>query len=109
MIDPERDMQAGMSVDQPLPLTGSSLTSDKLLTDTEVPIVQLGQWSLVWRRFRRHHIALVGAVTLGLLALMAIFAPLISPESFFGNWNFVAGPVHPRWTFPWSSDWKYIM
>jgi peptide/nickel transport system permease protein len=35
--------------------------------------------SRVWRRFRRHRLALIGGSILILLVLMAIFAPLISP------------------------------
>jgi peptide/nickel transport system permease protein len=34
---------------------------------------------LVWRRFRRHKLAMVAAVVLLLLAVSAIFAPLIAP------------------------------
>ncbi len=37
------------------------------------------QWQLMWRRFRRHHMAMVGLVILGLLFLIAIFAEVIAP------------------------------
>ncbi len=37
------------------------------------------EWQAVWRRFRRHRMALVAAVVLSLIALSAIFAPLIAP------------------------------
>ncbi|HLJ66422.1 MAG TPA: ABC transporter permease [Chloroflexota bacterium] len=109
MIDPTQEETAGLSAEVVTPVGGPSEAAQRMLQDTEVPIVQLGQWALVWRRFKRHHLALAGAITLGLLALMGIFAPLVSPESFFGNWNFVAGPVPPRWTLPWNTDWRYIM
>ena len=73
------------------------------------PVVQLGQWQLVWRRFRHHRFALFGAIALVLLVLMAVFAPIISPESFFKGWNYNVSNVPPRLTFPWESDWRYIM
>ena len=34
---------------------------------------------MVWRAFRRHKPAMVGLVTVVVLALAAIFAPIISP------------------------------
>lgn len=74
----------------------------------EVPVVQLGQLALTWRRFRRHKLALAGGVVLVLLVLMAIFAPVISPETFL-NWNYLAGSVAPRLTYPGAKDWRYIM
>src|SRR5579872_4119220 len=110
MIDPAHEEQAVLSEDMPVPVAGPSQSALQLLReDTEVAVEQLGQWSLVWRRFKRHKLALIGTITLVLLALMGIFAPLISPESFFGGWNIIAGAVHPRLTWPWSPDWKYIM
>jgi ABC-type dipeptide/oligopeptide/nickel transport system permease subunit len=63
----------------------------------------------VWRRFRHHKFALIGAITLVLLVLMAVFAPIVSPESFFKNWNYNVTNVPPRLTFPWNADWRYIM
>jgi peptide/nickel transport system permease protein len=35
-----------------------------------------GEWSLAWRQFRRHHLALAGAVVFLLLCLSALLAPL---------------------------------
>jgi len=81
-----------------------------LAADIEVPVVQLTQLQLTWRRFRRHKLGLIGAAVLLLLVLMAIFAPLISPETFLGpSWNYLAGPLPPRLTYPGASDWRYIM
>lgn len=37
------------------------------------------QWQLFWRRFRRHKMAIVGAVALVLLTLSAVFADRIAP------------------------------
>ncbi|SRR5579883_1596470 len=47
--------------------------------DVESNLKSLSQFEIYWRRFRRHRLALIGAGTLLLLVLMAIFAPLITP------------------------------
>ncbi len=41
-----------------------------------------GQWSLVWRRLRRHKLAMIGLVVFGVVALLSILAPLIAPYSY---------------------------
>lgn len=42
---------------------------------------EIGWASMVWRRFRKHRLALLGAVVIILLYLTAIFAPLVAPYS----------------------------
>lgn len=37
------------------------------------------QWALIWRKFRRHRLAVIGGIVLTILYLLAIFAPFISP------------------------------
>jgi peptide/nickel transport system permease protein len=37
------------------------------------------QWQLVWWRFKKHHLAMVGAGVLMVMALMGLFADFISP------------------------------
>ena len=37
------------------------------------------QWKLIWRKFSRHKLALVGMIVLGLLYLMAAFGGFVSP------------------------------
>lgn len=37
------------------------------------------QWQLMWRRFRRHHMAMLGLSILGLLMVIAVFAEIIAP------------------------------
>ncbi|MCL2609263.1 MAG: ABC transporter permease [Treponema sp.] len=41
-----------------------------------------GFWTLVWRRFCRHKLALFGASVLGLLILIAVFADFITPYGY---------------------------
>src|SRR4051812_39447676 len=40
-----------------------------------------GQLSVIWRRFRKHKLALMGLVILVVMALLCIGAPLVSPHT----------------------------
>ena len=54
-------------------------TPDASSPDYEVALVSLNQWQLAWRRFRKHHLALVGAaIFLGMVAIGAL-GPLLFP------------------------------
>ncbi len=109
MIDPQHEIQAGLSADSPVPVAGPSEVARQLLAqDTEVSVIQLSQGALIWRRFRRHKLALGGAVVLSMLVLMAIFAPLISPEDYLG-FDYFALNVHPTWALPWQHGWRYVL
>jgi peptide/nickel transport system permease protein len=51
------------------------------------------QWQLMWWRFRRHHMALLGVSVLGLLAVVAAFAELLAPYGpATRNPRYLAGP-----------------
>jgi peptide/nickel transport system permease protein len=109
VIDPQHNQQAVLSEEMPTPIAGPSTAANRYLEkDNEVTLVQLGQGQLIFRRFRQHRLAMAGAVTLLLLTLMGIFAPLISPEDYL-NWNYLASNIQPRLTYPGASDWRYIM
>ena len=58
----------------------------ELPPDREVAVHQIGQWSLVWRRFRRHRLAVVG----GYIALLMLAIALIGP--FLAQPLLVPGP-----------------
>ncbi|MBY3513426.1 ABC transporter permease [Rhizobium laguerreae] len=40
-----------------------------------------GQWKLIWRRFRRHRLALAAGVVIFLIYLVALFAEVLAPVS----------------------------
>lgn len=103
MQDAEIELTAGLSADAPVPI-GASRQAAAIFTDTTERMLAepVGQWKLVWRRFIRHRIALVGAVMMVILILMAIFGPLISPESPLG-FNYFAGNKAPE------LNWRYLM
>ena len=54
------------------------------------------QWQLMWRKLRRHRLALVGATVLALLYLVAVFAEFFAPHHLFQRHNdFINAP--PVW------------
>lgn len=56
-------------------------------------------WKVVWRRFKRNRLAVLGAVILLILSLAAIFAPLITPYTL-DEMDFMAmdqGPSAKHW------------
>ncbi len=52
----------------------ADLEKESLLT-----VEEESQWLLVWRRFRKHHLAIAGMILLGIILIACIFAPWIAP------------------------------
>jgi peptide/nickel transport system permease protein len=52
------------------------------------------QWRLVWRRFRRHKLAMVSLCVLALIALVTVFAGFIAPKGY-AEQNLGAGLLSP--------------
>lgn len=59
----------------------------------------LGQWALVWRRFRRHRMALLGLAVLATIGLVTALAPWIAPYPFdaIDLNNIFIGPTAEHW------------
>ncbi len=68
-----------------------------LTPGTAIPAEEAPSRNTVWRRFRRHRVALLGGVVLILLALVAIFAPLIAPAdpNYIDNAHWNGYPLAP--------------
>jgi peptide/nickel transport system permease protein/oligopeptide transport system permease protein len=47
--------------------------------DVEVALESLGQWSLAWRRFKHHKLAMMGLAIFGFMLVMALVGPLLIP------------------------------
>jgi len=47
--------------------------------DFEVALESLNQWQIAWRRFKRHRLALIGAIIIGMMVFLAVFGPIIWP------------------------------
>ncbi len=76
--------------------SNTSAANAQLISET----AHRSEWSQAWRRFSANRIALGGLVVILFLALMAIFAPLLSPydpidEVFRGMRGGSPTPAHP--------------
>ena len=80
------------------PLGAISLNEDEL----ETPPLSLGQ--LTWLRFRRHKLAMVGAVVILLLVLYSFGGALIYPESFANKTDTKLRLRAPSWEHPMGTD-----
>src|SRR5579859_7311049 len=107
-LDPQHELQGALSDQHITSIAGPSEIALRL-QDSEVPVIQLSQMQLVWRRFKRHRLAMIGLGMLSLLILIALAAPLISPETFNNGWNLLAGNHQPVFAWPWQSNWKYML
>ncbi len=47
--------------------------------ETLASIEEESPWKIIWRRFRKHHLAVVGVITITIIALACFLAPLIAP------------------------------
>ena len=50
--------------------------------EEELDLPEMGQWALVWRRFRRHRLALLGLIVLLIFATLSFGAPWIAPYPY---------------------------
>ena len=65
-------------------------------------------WRLVWRRFRRHRLAMLSAFVLALYVLMALFAPFIAPYGeTTRNTTYVKGPPELVKIWDGGPAWPY--
>lgn len=53
-----------------------------LLDEEVLTTEEMSQWRLVWRRFRRHRLGLLGISVIGLIAGACVLAPWIAPYPF---------------------------
>ena len=60
-------------------------------------------WGDAWVRLRRNKLAMAGGIFIILLALAAIFAPLLTPYTF-AKQNYNAILQGPSWTHPMGTD-----
>ena len=63
----------------PPPLESDERMAELAAADNEVALESLSQWQLAWRRYKRHRLAMLGAVIFGTMIFMAIFGPVVAP------------------------------
>ena len=60
------------------------------------------QWQLMWRKFRRHRMAIIGGSVLGLFYLLALFADFVTP--YAADWRYPVAINHPPSRVRWFDD-----
>ena len=60
-------------------------------------------WQDVWYRFRRDPLAVGGMIFIIIMALAAIFGPMISPYTYDGQ-DILNGNMGPCWAHPFGTD-----
>ena len=65
----------------------------------EIDVPEMGQWALVWRRFRRHRLALLGLLVILLFACLSYGAPWVAPFPF-DKMN-----MNDQYALPSASHW----
>jgi peptide/nickel transport system permease protein len=67
------------------------------------------QWTLIWRKFRRHKLALFGTAVVALFYLLAIFCEFIAPQDpFRRNTEYIHVPPQRIHLFGSYGFWPYV-
>lgn len=77
----------------------------------EEAFYRAGQWQLVWWKFRRHKLAQMAIVVLGILYLIAVFAEFLSPHAPLNRYkDFAASPPSKIYTrdLEGNFQWPFI-
>lgn len=61
--------------------TYSELKDSSVIDEEKLKYYTATQWQLIWWRFKRHKLALIGSAILTIFFIMAIFAEIIAPYS----------------------------
>jgi peptide/nickel transport system permease protein len=79
--------------------TQVAVAAAPLLDDEVLLTEEASQWRLVWRRFRRHRLGVMGISVIGAIALCCILAPWIAPYTFDkpDTSNIMANPSGKHW------------
>src|SRR5512142_1251177 len=80
-----------------------SVQSGGTFIDQQAPKA-LTPGQLVWRRFRKHRMALIGGIGMVLLFLFIIGGSIIIPESAANNTDLVARLTGPTAAHPFGTD-----
>lgn len=84
-------------------MAGSTLASPSAEPVAPGPSVSVSPARETWRRFRRHRLAMVSAVVLGLLVIGVVVGPLFWPVAI-NEIDFTAQLEGPSWAHPLGTD-----
>ncbi len=86
---------------EPVSATASSGSTE--IDATALKYYTASQWQLVWWRFRRHRMAMVGALILATMALLGAFADFFAPYDVTArDRNYIYGP--PQMPILWDGN-----
>lgn len=75
----------------------------EFLSDVPDDFAVASQWSLMWRKFKRHKLALIGLVVTVFIYVIAAFAPFVAPASpYTTNSDFTYAP--PQTIHLWDTS-----
>lgn len=80
----------------------ASLSSEDKQAE-EIARPSTSYWQDVWYRFRKDPLAMGGMIFIIILALAAIFGPMISPYTYDGQ-DILNGNLPPCWAHPFGTD-----
>ena len=83
--------------------TPASPTADGLHLPVAMRARSNSPWAEAWRRFRRHKLAMAGAVILGLITFLVLFGPFIWQVAI-NDIDFTARLKGPSWRHPFGTD-----
>ena len=83
--------------------TPASPTADGIALPAVMRARSNSPWAEAWRRFRRHKLAMTGAVILALITLLVLFGPLVWPVAI-NEIDFTARLKGPSWRHPMGTD-----
>ncbi len=74
-----------------------------MLEEPDFDLPEMGQWQLVWRRFKRHRLALISLTVLVLLSAVSYGAPIVAPHPYDAI-NLSAQYAEPSSTYLLGTD-----
>lgn len=79
MSDTIKRPQGEISPNAPRETDAAATGAPAVTSEAEERYYLASQWQLMWRKFKKHRLAIVGSVTLGILYLLAIFSEVLAP------------------------------
>ncbi|MDZ4743141.1 MAG: ABC transporter permease [Verrucomicrobiota bacterium] len=73
---------------------------------SQAPVTSSGPWTLAWRRLKRNRAAIIGLFIVVLMALLAVFGPLLIKLTYGYTYESISGPqfTAPCLAHPFGTD-----
>lgn len=84
-----------MSVENPTVVNGTKPLNENIKIDSK--------FRVIWRRFKKNKLGVIGLIVFCLFVLIALFAPWISPHKA-DTFNLMDSELGPSWSHPFGTD-----